>query len=97
MLKCKIKNIYKKKMKKQGVRLVKMGEMKAVHDKDLQNLLRSLGVYNDVLDGRATCEFCKGTINIENIEAVFPFNNEVSFCCNNYSCYKMLTETIQGD
>lgn len=85
-----IRDILIEKMRKQGVKLVKKGEIKAVHDDDLIQLLASLEVYEDVKQGNAKCHFCSGIITMENIECVFPLDNEVKFCCNKKDCNNML-------
>lgn len=92
MLKYKIKNIKVEKLRKQGVALVKKGEIKAVHDDDLEGLLKSLDVYDDVIQGKAKCYFCGNTITMENLECVFPIERSIQFCCSRKECYSQLLE-----
>ena len=58
---------------------MKNKEMRAVHDDDLESLLKSLNVYNDVGTGKFKCLFCQNKITIENIDAIVPYNNSVQF------------------
>lgn len=64
--------------------------IQAVHDDDLIKLLTSLDVYDRVKNGREKCLFCSETITLENMASVFPFNNQVAFCCDKNSCYNQL-------
>jgi hypothetical protein len=61
-------------------------EMQAVHDDDLIDFLKSLGVYEDILAGKEKCFFCSTVISLDNIQCVFPYDNEIKFCCINDDC-----------
>jgi len=61
-------------------------KLKAVHDDDLSSLLISLNVYDDVCEGRCICHFCNQLIILDNISSIFPYENEVGFCCNTTEC-----------
>lgn len=69
---------------------MKNKEMRAVHDDDLESLLKSLNVYNDVVTGKFKCLFCQNKITIENIDAIVPYNNSVQFTCDNPECHLKL-------
>jgi hypothetical protein len=64
--------------------------MKAVHDDDLIALLKSLQCFDVIETKRAQCHFCGKTITLNNIEAVFPKDSEVCFCCGHIHCYEEL-------
>ncbi|MHB1651687.1 MAG: hypothetical protein ACYCVD_04310 [Desulfitobacteriaceae bacterium] len=81
-----------KKFRKGSGYVVKHGEIKAVHDSDIVTLLKSLDAYDAVVDGKSICRFCGGQITVENIQAVFPADKEVAFCCSDTSCYKQLLD-----
>ena len=70
-----------------GVDIVKDNQMKVVHDDDLCNLLRSLDVYEDVINGRYKCLFCGNTITIDNIDSIVPYEKTVQFTCDESSCH----------
>ena len=67
-------------------------QIKAVHQRDLECLLRSLGVYNSVCGKTETCFFCHEIISEETISAVFPFEDSVCFCCENPVCCSALID-----
>lgn len=73
-----------------GAKIVKENQMKAVHDKDLEKLLKSLNVYEDVINGNFKCLFCNNGINLENIDSIVPYDNTVQFTCDNPECHLKL-------
>lgn len=80
------------KLSRGGNFIVKHSGLKAVHDSDIESLLKSLEVYDVVINGEAVCHFCSKKITIDDIQAVLPINNEVAFCCSDDECYKNLLE-----
>lgn len=93
MVKCNINNILLKKIKKQGVKLMDKGEIQAVHYDDMHEFLLSIGEFDKVVNGHAKCYFCGKQINIDDIQSIFPIDNEVKYCCNSENCYRLI---IQG-
>jgi len=77
--------------------LMKNGEIKAVHDKDLVIYLQSLGEYEKVISGNAKCFFCNSTITLDNIQSIFPQEKNINYCCLNNRCYNMLLERGKVD
>jgi hypothetical protein len=68
------------------------GEIQAVHDDDLVNLLKSLEIYNDIEQGKKRCYFCNGIITLNNILSVFPYQNDIQICCSDDECYEKLLD-----
>lgn len=77
-------------MKKIGANVVKDNQMKVVHDDDLCNLLRSLNVYEDVINQKYKCLFCGNTITIDNINSIVPHEQAVQFTCDAPKCHLKL-------
>ena len=71
-------------------KIVKNDEINCVHDDDLEKLLKSLGVYEDVVLGNFNCLFCQKTITMENIDAIVPYEGTVQFTCDCEECHKKL-------
>lgn len=69
---------------------MKNNKMKAVHDKDLENLLRSLNVYEDVIKGKYKCLFCNAVITFDNIDSIVPHDESVQFTCDKLECHQKL-------
>lgn len=78
------------KNKKIGADIVKDNKMKAVHDKDLIQLLKSLNVYEDVIEGKYKCLFCNQVITIDNIDSIVPYEGSVQFTCDKPPCHMKL-------
>lgn len=76
--------------KKIGAKIVKENKMKVVHDKDLEDLLKSLQVYKDVIDGKYKCLFCDEVITFDNIDSIVPYENLVQFTCDKIECHEKL-------
>ena len=64
----------------------------AVHDDDLVQFLDGLGVLNDVKSGTAKCKFCRQSVNLENLVAVFPESGDIKFACDRRGCLANLAE-----
>jgi hypothetical protein len=77
------------KLKEKGY-FVKKERITAVHDDDLIDFLRSLGIYEKVINHECFCYYCKAEVTIENTQGVFTKEGEILFCCNGISCYEML-------
>ena len=58
----------------------------AVHDDDLVRFLDGLGVLAAVENGEANCKFCRQSVNLDNLAAVFPESGDVKFVCDRSGC-----------
>ena len=90
MVRYNLNNIKIFKIRKQGVRTVKDGKITAVHNDDLVNFLKSIKEYDKIMQGRVLCYFCEKVITLDNIQSIFPLDNEVRYCCNSEECVKLL-------
>ncbi|MGH9516017.1 MAG: hypothetical protein ACRD3P_10115 [Terriglobales bacterium] len=64
----------------------------AVHDDDLTKFLAGLGVLSQVVNGEARCKFCRGTVTMENLVAVFPESGDIKFVCDRPGCLALLAQ-----
>ena len=71
-------------------KIVKNNEINCVHDDDLEKLLKSLGVYDDVISERYNCLFCQKTITIDNLDSIVPHEGKIQFTCDKDECHKKL-------
>lgn len=69
---------------------MKENKMKVVHDKDLKTLLQSLGVYENVIEGKFECLFCGDKISFENIDSIVPYEESIQFTCDKLECHAKL-------
>lgn len=77
-------------IKKIGAKIVKANKMKVVHDNDLENLLRSLKVFDDVVNGNCNCLFCDEKVTLDNIDSIVPYDESVQFTCDRAECHEKL-------
>lgn len=71
--------------------------VEAIHDVDLQNLLRSLGLADDLADGGIPCEFCRASINLDAVGAIFPRGQNISVVCDGARCMARLTAALNQE
>lgn len=72
-------------------------QIKAVLQRDLKKLLKSLGVYDAVCGSRECCYFCRKPLSLETISAVFPYDESVCFCCGRPECCNAMLNLEQEE
>ena len=72
-------------------------DIKAVHDKDLESLLTSLGIIGDIKNGKVKCKFCDKVIDLDNLEMIFPESGSIKFSCKEIECNKKLCDLIERE
>ncbi len=70
----------------------KKENIKLVSDSDLPLFLRSIGIYDSVVDGKVNCSKCGIKISIENVEAVFSNNGKIFIACGKPNCIRSIYE-----
>lgn len=75
-----------------GAKLVMNNTLKAVHDEDLIQLLKSLDVWENVKTGQCRCFYCDRVITQENIGAILPVEQKIQFICDEAECYRKMIE-----
>jgi hypothetical protein len=58
----------------------------AVHDLDLDELLRNLGLLEPLKNGELRCNICGCQVNRKNLGCLYPNENDVRICCIKLSC-----------
>ena len=67
--------------------------IRAIHDTDLVKVLKKLGLYDGVVEGRYRCFVCGRRITLENIGGLFKSRDgKINFVCNNMKCLMMAAE-----
>jgi len=68
--------------------------IRAVHEQDIGELLKSLGLSDLMTKGELRCGICGSTVNLDNLLCIYPSKDEVKVCCKNPECYeRVLRET----
>lgn len=58
----------------------------AIDEKDLPRVLARLGVYDDVINGRAKCYICGRQLTMDNIGVIMGVNGKPVLICDNNVC-----------
>jgi len=67
--------------------------IKAIHDTDLVKILKKLGLYEGVVEGRYRCFVCGNKITLDNIGGLFKSRDgKINFVCNNTKCLMIAAE-----
>ena len=61
-------------------------EMKAVHERDFDNLLNKLSLAENFHSGKIKCKFCRETITKDNIYSLIHESGAVNFVCDKPEC-----------
>ena len=69
--------------------------IKAIHDDDLDVLLKKLNVYDDFINNNLRCAFCDTTVSVENLHSLYPEHSSVRLCCERPECIKQLTIILE--
>ena len=69
--------------------------IKAIHDDDLEDLLKELNVYDDFISQKLKCIFCDTVVTSDNLHSLFPEYNYIRFCCDKPECIKKLTIMLE--
>lgn len=73
---------------------MKTAEIDAVFGEDMREFLESLGILSEIESGEKTCFFCGNIVNVQDVQAVFPLNNDVQICCSSFHCYKTFLKEV---
>ena len=66
-------------------------KISVVHDEDLPSLITSMGLDDDIHNGRSQCEFCEEIINIDNLWGILIKEGRIQLICSNSDCLSELT------
>jgi len=66
-------------------------EVKAVYDQDLEQVLKNLGILDKLVAGELNCVVCGCEVDLDNLGAIFPEDNEVGVSCDNNRCVRIIT------
>lgn len=69
---------------------MKNNQLNVVHDDDLIKLLKSLSVYDSVVNGEHKCLFCDNVITLDNLESIVPHEGTIQFTCDATDCHAKL-------
>ena len=79
----KIKQVYREEKVKL---MAPMQSINAVYDEELDQLLTSLELVDDLNSGKLLCYFCGNQITRDNLGSIFPHENDIKVCCTGLDC-----------
>ena len=74
----------------------KVANMKAIYDSDLQELLQNLGILDKLIAGELSCAVCGCPVDLDNLGAIFPLENDIGVSCDNNRCLRKITTRGAG-
>jgi hypothetical protein len=69
--------------------------LKAVHDDDLEVVLKALGLYAAFSQGKLKCIFCSEPITWENLHSLIPDSGAIKCGCNKPFCVEQLVSRLE--
>ncbi len=69
--------------------------VKAIHDSDLEKVLKKLGLYERLIRGELKCAICGRPLTLENLGGLYRENGEVKLVCNRIECLVEAAERIK--
>ena len=61
-------------------------DIPAIHDNDLIDVLKDLGLYSELIDKNINCLNCGEVIQMNNLGGLISINKEVKIICDNPEC-----------
>ncbi len=69
--------------------------VKAIHDTDLERVLKKLGLYEKLVAGELRCSICGRLLTLENLGGIYRENGEVKLVCNKIECLVEAAEKVR--
>lgn len=58
----------------------------AIYSDELPSVLKKLGLYDDVVNGRISCYICGRRLDLSNIGGIMGVNGKPVLICDSYAC-----------
>lgn len=72
--------------------MIRKKNITAIHSDRLPQVLKRLGLYDDVIRGHASCYICGRQLNLNNIGGIMGVNGKPVLICDSYSCIAKASE-----
>jgi len=78
---------------------MKKHEFHAVHEYHVEELLKRLELWDDLINGELNCDICECQLNEENFGGLFPLDGEIKLYCDKQDCYQevLMKKGKKGD
>jgi hypothetical protein len=64
----------------------------AVHDYDLEQFWKNLGILEAIQKGQAKCAICGSVINKDNFQCAYSIHGTIEICCDKLECFQEALE-----
>jgi len=72
-----------------------MSLVKAIHDSDLEKVLKKLGIYEKLVNGKYRCHICGVALSLDNLGGLYKENGEIRLVCNKIECLVEAVERVK--
>jgi len=69
--------------------------VKAIHDSDLESVLRKLELYEKLVRGELSCVICGRSLTLENLGGLYREDGKVKLVCNRIECLVEAAEKVR--
>ena len=73
-------------------RWLQRDKVHAIHEQDMETIVRELGLFEKIISGEILCSECGGKVNIDSIQFIYMQDEDIKICCNATDCYKSLMD-----
>lgn len=70
-------------------------KIRAVHENDIENILRRFNLLKDFEEGRVLCKFCKTPTNVNNLYSFIPESGMLNIVCEKAECVNQLMQYVE--
>jgi hypothetical protein len=94
-----IRDFYNKNTRWQGIKakqVLREVMLPAISEEDLPDLLKKLGIHEEVLAGKHHCSICGKTLSLDTMGAVGMLNGKIILVCENPACIGKASQIFSG-
>ena len=70
--------------------------LRAVHDADLEGVLRNLGLLESLRQGQLQCGVCGNRVTLETLRCIYPEGTKIKVCCDRPECFEKAFEKVEA-
>ena len=70
--------------------------IRAIHDAEVVDFFRSIGLLEELGQGKVSCVICAEPLTIASFRAVARKEQKLIFCCSRTSCYASFIPQTRG-
>lgn len=71
-------------------RWINRKKIPAIHERDIESIIRDLGLYDKIAMGEVNCSICGEKIRMDNILGIYMEEEEIILCCDKGQCCEVV-------